>query len=102
MRFRFRLRAPVAAPAAVDDEVARGPVWRREPATDTVADEPLTAERDAAANAEPQLVTGWPAERAGDRDGRLASRGVGSRPSRPLTLTQGSSAPAAFPIVKAG
>ena len=59
------VQTPVAAPAAVDDEVARGPVWRREPATDTVADEPLTAEREAAADAEPHLVTVGPrSERA--------------------------------------
>lgn len=63
---------PVAAPAViedevVDEEVARGPVWRREPATDTVADEPLTAERDAAAHAEPHMVTVGPrSERATD------------------------------------
>jgi hypothetical protein len=54
------VQAPVAAPAAADDEVARGPVWRREPATDTVADEPLTAEREAAVDAEPHLVTVGP------------------------------------------
>jgi hypothetical protein len=61
---------PVPARRAVADErlrddetmVAdrRGPAWRRRPATGNDADEPLTAERDAAYTAEPHTVTVGP------------------------------------------
>src|SRR4051794_40825909 len=55
-----------AAPAAPvrDDETLvadrRGPTWRRRPAAENDADEPLAAERDAAYAAEPKTVTVGP------------------------------------------
>jgi len=66
---------PVAAPAARSEAVVRndtvrddetlvadrrGPEWRQRPATGTDADEPLTAEREAARAAEPNTVTVGP------------------------------------------
>ena len=51
---------PSPAPVVVDDEVERSPEWRQQPVADTVADEPLTAEREAAAHAEPHVVTVGP------------------------------------------
>ena len=59
--------APVAGQAGEEEVVERrSPRWRRRRAADdtTVADEPLTAERDAAMNAEPRTVTVGP---RGDR-----------------------------------
>jgi hypothetical protein len=60
--------AVAAAPARTgtvrDDETLvadrRGPKWRQRPATENDADEPLTAERDAAHTAEPKTVTVGP------------------------------------------
>jgi hypothetical protein len=64
--------APVAAPVAAaapgrtvrDDETMvadrRGPSYRRRPTAERDADEPLTAEREAAHNAEPNTVTVGP------------------------------------------
>jgi hypothetical protein len=56
----------VPTPAPVDEVVTdRVSAWRRRPAEDTVADEPLTAEREAATPAEPHTVTVGPrSERA--------------------------------------
>jgi hypothetical protein len=51
---------PSPAPVVVDEEVGRAPEWRRQPVADTVADEPLTAERETAAHAEPHMVTVGP------------------------------------------
>ena len=58
----------VPAPVAVEEVTAapvarrrdRATVVEREPAADTVADEPLTAEREAAAHAEPHTATVGP------------------------------------------
>jgi hypothetical protein len=63
-----RIVEPVAAPARAgtvrDDETLvadrRGPAYRQRPATGYDADEPLTAEREAAAKAEPRTVTVGP------------------------------------------
>jgi len=63
-----------AVPVPVDEAVAgrrpeqrvvtpverKRPVWRQRPAADTVEDEPITAERQAAQNAEPNTVTVGP------------------------------------------
>ena len=61
---------PVGAPATGvvrDDETMvadrRGPTWRRRPAVGDDADEPVTAERDAAYAAEPNTVTVGPRSR---------------------------------------
>jgi hypothetical protein len=61
---------PVGAPATGvvrDDETMvadrRGPMWRRRPAAGDDADEPVTAERDAAYAAEPNTVTVGPRSR---------------------------------------
>jgi hypothetical protein len=56
---------PVAEPVVRDEETMvadrRGPAWRRRPAMETTAaDEPLTAEREAAHTAEPRTVTVGP------------------------------------------
>jgi hypothetical protein len=64
--------APVVEPVPVrtasgdvrDDETVveerRGPRWRQRPAVEDDADEPVTAEREAASNAEPHTVTVGP------------------------------------------
>lgn len=44
--------------ALVDDRRRRR--WRQRPATENAADEPLTAEREAAHNAQPHTVTVGP------------------------------------------
>jgi hypothetical protein len=57
-------RTPATAAPVRDDETLvadrRGPNWRRRPAAGTDADEPLTAERDAAYAAEPKTATVGP------------------------------------------
>jgi hypothetical protein len=49
-----------AAPVVARGRPDRATVVEREPAADTVADEPLTAEREAAAHAEPRTATVGP------------------------------------------